>query len=324
MPRDPDAEVARIAGRQHGLITYRQARIRAGLTHRQIAYRLASKRWRELQPRVYVLAGTPGSWLQSAHAAQLCARGEQVIKRKNGDRLEELDDAVLAGETALWLRGVRRLGQPAQHHLLIARKRKPVVSGSKVRATRSLPPCDVEVVDGVPTLCVPRLLVELCGRIADLDFVAVLDELLGAGEARLREDVYARAAELCNGRRAVARLLELTRPGAEAAFRSWLERHTAGLFSAHGVLAAEWNVELRDADGKLIGIGDAVWRDAKVVVELDGLRFHTPPQQRRRDNRKDRRLATDGWLVLRYTWLDVMERPEEVVAEVRAALTARA
>jgi hypothetical protein len=305
------------------LITYRQARIRAGLSHRQIAYRLASKRWRELQPRVYAVAGTPGSWLQTAHAAQLCARREQVVTRNKRQRLEELDDAVLTGSTALWLRGVTRLGQPAKHELLIARKRIPVVSGSTVRATRSLPPRDVEVVDGVPTLCVPRLLVELCGRIGDVDFVAVLDELLGAGDARLRQDVYARAAELRNGRRAVARLLELTRPGAETAFRSWLERHTCELFSAHGLPAAEWNVELRDAGGKLIGFGDAVWRDAKVVVELDGLQFHTSPQQRRRDNQKDRRLATEGWLVLRYTWLDVTERADEIVTDVSAALAAR-
>ena len=323
MARDPDTEATRIAARQHGLITRRQALYRAGLTERQIDYRLAKKRWRELQPGVYVVAGTGASWVQSAHAAQLCARLERVEHQKDRVKLEELDDAVIAGSSAVWLRGCLRLGAPNAHHLLVARLRKPVVAGCTIRLTRSLPAGDVDVVDGVPTLAVPRLLVELCGRIADVDFVAVLDELLGAGEARLRVDVYARAAELRNGRGAVARLLDLTRPGAETAFRSWLERHTSVLFAAHGLPPAEWNVELRDADGKLIGIGDAVWRDAKVVVELDGLRFHSSAAQRRRDNRKDRRLAAEGWLVLRYTWLDVMEHSEEVVAEVRAALTPR-
>lgn len=87
-----------------------------------------------------------------------------------------------------------------------------------------------------------------------------------------------------------------------------------------GLPPAQWNVELRDSGGELIGEVDAVWVEQRVVVELDGSRCPGSPQQRRRDNRKDRRLAASRWTVLRYTWLDVMERPEELVAEVQQAL----
>lgn len=102
-----------------------------------------------------------------------------------------------------------------------------------------------------------------------------------------------------------------------------MERHTGGLITAARLPPAQWNVDLHDDTGELIGVGDAVWVEHRVVVELDGLRFHSAPGQRRRDNRKDRRLAVEGWLVLRYTWLDVMERPDEVIAEIRSALRQR-
>lgn len=213
--------------------------------------------------------------------------------------------------------------QAEAHELLVNRARVPRIQGATVRRTRHLPQGDVEEIDGIPTLAIPRLLVELAPHVTEVALTAVVDDLLGAGLPGLREEVHARAAALCNGRRRVRRLIELTGPDAAAAFRSWLERHTGGLFSAANLPPADWNIELWDDADDLIGIGDAVWIERCVVVELDGLRFHSTADQRRRDNRKDRRLGTLGWLVLRYTWLDVMERPDEVVAEVRAALVSR-
>jgi hypothetical protein len=324
MAQDPDRAAAKIAERQLGLITRMQARFRAGLTEEQIEWRVATKRWRRVQPGVYALAGAASTWEQSALAVILRVRTERVLASTKRSKLEEIDDVVLSGSSALWLRRVQRLGKP-KHHELLAERRRPIkAEGAKVKTTRSLPPRDIEIVDGVPTLAVPRLAVELCGTLRDVNFVAVLDELLGAGDQALREQVHARAVAMQPGRRGIQQLIELTEPEAETAFRSWLERHTATLFGAAGLPPAHWNLELRDDAGKLIGIGDAVWAELKVVVELDGLRFHSSSEQRRRDNRKDRRLAAAGWLVLRYTWLDVMERPDEVVAEVRKALRSRA
>ena len=323
MPQSPDAAAARIAARQHGLITWRQATIVAGLTERQVAGRVAATRWRKLQRGVYVISGTAPSYLQSLLAAQLSARTEKVVHRRGRAKLDVLNDAVVTGRSAVWLRGCRRLGKPVQHELLVDRLRAPAVQGATIRRTRVLPPGDVERVDGVPTLAVPRLTVELCGVITDVDFVATLDDLLGRGAPELREEVHARAVQLRPGRKAVGRLVELTEPAAATAFRSWLERAAADLFTRSALPPAAWNVELLDAGGRLVGIGDAVWARERVVVELDGLRFHGSADQRRRDNRKDRRLGALGWIVLRYTWLDVTQCPDVVAAEVREVLARR-
>ena len=320
MAQDPDKKAARLAAGQHGLITWHQARFRAGLTERQIHERVRSGRWRRIQRRVYEVGGSTPSWAASALAVQRCARTETVKVVRGRTALDERDDAVLAGASAVWLRGCTRLGHPERHDIVVGRLRAPTVTGAIVRRTRALPAVDVDCVDGIPTLALPRLLVDLCVQLADTDFVAVLDDLLAGAEPHVRAEVHARALALRNGRPGVDRLVALTAPDAAEIFWSWLERRSAGLSDAAGLPPAAWNCEVRDAAGRLIGIGDAVWEDLGVVVELDGLRFHSTPTQRRRDAAKDRQLTVEGWKVLRFTWLDIVETPDDVVAQVRAAL----
>lgn len=322
MASDPDTAAARIAARQCGFITRQQARIRAGLTDRQIHGRVQSKRWRRLQRNVYLAAGVPPSWEQSLLAAQLSARTEQVVAGSKTVRLEELDDAVVSGRSALLLHGCTRMGRPDQHELLVHRQRVPPVNGTVIRRTGSLPAEDVTLVHGIPTLAVPRLCVELCGQLPEVELMAVVDDLLGGGRRDLRTEVHKRAEEMMHGKAGVRRLVSLTDSDGASNFRSWLERHAASLMVAAGIPPAIWNLEIFDGR-ELVGIGDAVWPDCRVIVELDGLRFHSSAEQRRRDNRKDRRLGSMGWLVLRYTWLDMVERPDEVTAEITAALRAR-
>jgi very-short-patch-repair endonuclease len=73
-----------------------------------------------------------------------------------------------------------------------------------------------------------------------------------------------------------------------------------------------------------VGRVDCLWREAKVIVELDGRRFHGGAMARDADRRRDNRLFAGGWTVLRFTWWDIQERPDEVVGLVRRALLARA
>jgi very-short-patch-repair endonuclease len=61
---------------------------------------------------------------------------------------------------------------------------------------------------------------------------------------------------------------------------------------------------------------DRAWPEAKLAVELDGAAHHTSAEDRRRDLPRDRELAALGWLVLRFTYADVLRDP----AGVRAAV----
>jgi Protein of unknown function (DUF559) len=61
---------------------------------------------------------------------------------------------------------------------------------------------------------------------------------------------------------------------------------------------------------------DRCWPEAKLAVELDGAQHHTSPQDRRRDLARDRALAAAGWVVLRFTYADVLRDPAGVRARV--------
>jgi len=65
---------------------------------------------------------------------------------------------------------------------------------------------------------------------------------------------------------------------------------------------------------------DAVWFEPKVVVELDGYAAHSTPARLERDHRRDLDLRAAGFVVLRYTWRQLMHEPERVVADLRRAL----
>jgi hypothetical protein len=60
----------------------------------------------------------------------------------------------------------------------------------------------------------------------------------------------------------------------------------------------------------------------RVVVELDGLAYHSGRREFREDRRRDRELALQGYVVPRFTAEDVLEDLVRLVATVRAALAA--
>jgi very-short-patch-repair endonuclease len=65
---------------------------------------------------------------------------------------------------------------------------------------------------------------------------------------------------------------------------------------------------------------DAVWRAARVVVELDGLQGHRSRAQIERDRMNDLRLRAAGYTVLRYTWEQLTKEPELVLSDLKLAL----
>ena len=74
------------------------------------------------------------------------------------------------------------------------------------------------------------------------------------------------------------------------------------------------------AGGRVVRV-DVLFEHARLVVELDGSRWHAEPA---RDRLRDNALVSAGWRVLRYTWADVVHDGDRVVAEVAAALSVAA
>ncbi|MET8352848.1 MULTISPECIES: DUF559 domain-containing protein [unclassified Micromonospora] len=80
-------------------------------------------------------------------------------------------------------------------------------------------------------------------------------------------------------------------------------------------------LEIRDVDGYLLGIGDLGWRAPRVIAEADGRDAHASPQAAFADRRRQNRLVNAGWTVLRFTWSDTLQ-PDYIPWTVRQALAA--
>jgi hypothetical protein len=96
--------------------------------------------------------------------------------------------------------------------------------------------------------------------------------------------------------------------------RSYLERLFVPLCEAAGIPLPELNVYV---EGVLV---DAVWREAKLVVELDGKDNHSSWGQIQDDRRKELRLRAAGYDVIRYVTVQVEDEPDLVAADLLAKL----
>ncbi len=64
---------------------------------------------------------------------------------------------------------------------------------------------------------------------------------------------------------------------------------------------------------------DCLWREQRVIVELDGAQAHRTRAAFEADRERDRRLQVAGWTVLRVTWRQ-LDEPAAVIADLRRLL----
>jgi very-short-patch-repair endonuclease len=102
------------------------------------------------------------------------------------------------------------------------------------------------------------------------------------------------------------------------ATRSELEERFLALCWKHCLPQPEVNVPLLDY------VVDFLWREAKLVVEVDGHATHGTRRAFQADRDRDGCLAVAGYRVLRFTWWDVTRRPPVVADRVRRMLAAPA
>ncbi|WDP98530.1 DUF559 domain-containing protein [Micromonospora chalcea] len=174
-------------------------------------------------------------------------------------------------------------------------------------------------VDGIPVTTPTHTLAGLVLRVRRYYAVALLDSALNQGV--IDEGEFGAIPALIAGRRGVVnarRHLAEANGGAQ----SPLETRTRLRCVDDGVPPDALQIEVRDADGYLLGIGDMGWRAARVIAEADGRDPHSTPGALFDDRQRQNRLTNAGWTVLRFTWPDTL-RPDYIPQVVRAALAAR-
>ena len=95
------------------------------------------------------------------------------------------------------------------------------------------------------------------------------------------------------------------------------ERELLILLRLAGLTGWEANARVSLPGGFVIV--DVAFRRWRLAIEVDGRAFHTDRRSFQRDRTRQNRLMNAGWTVLRYTWEDVTQRPERVIAEIETA-----
>lgn len=165
----------------------------------------------------------------------------------------------------------------------------------------------------------PRLTVsEIILRERRYPAVSVLDSALN--RKLLTPECLATIPALIRGRRgAVAARGYLAEADGRA--QSPLETRARLRCVDGGVPPDALQLEVRDADGYLLGIGDLGWRGPRLIAEADGRDAHGTPEAAYADRRRQNRLVNAGWTILRFTWQDTL-RPDYIPWTVRQAIAA--
>jgi hypothetical protein len=307
VPKTLDHEIETLAAEQHGLIAHAQA-VGLGATKEAIRHRRESGRWLVHRPSVYRLPGTPGGPRVDLHAAVLAAGG----------------NAVASHLSAAALHGIP--GFPEDRlEVSVTAARSPDVFGALVHRKALLPPAHVTRVDNIPTTTAARALFDLAGTIHPLRAERALDNCLAWATVTLPEvqQVFDDLAKRGRTGTALMRELLLARGPGYVAPASGLEGRFLRLLHDAGMPLPERELDVGDA-ATWVGRVEFVYRQARVLVEIDSRRHHSSLLDLEADKARDNQLMAAGWRVLRVSDLMLRERPEGVVSLVGTALAAAA
>jgi very-short-patch-repair endonuclease len=274
---------------QDGVITLAQAQ-HAGLSQDAVNRLVRSGRWRRCSLGVY---------FAEDHRFTDAARCRVAVWGYGAE-------ATASGLAAAWWHGVVRLA-PEVVEVTVPRSRRLVHRpGTRLRR-RDLKPADVAERRGL--------------RVTSLELTVIEAASRRRGGATILDSALQRHTDLSSlwrahlrnkgrhGSPSARRLLQVAGEGA----RSEAERILIRLLQQAGITGWVANFPV---GGYVVDVGFEV---KQVACEVDGFAFHSEPEDFRNDRIRQNRLMLLGWQVLRFTWLDLTEQPERVIAEIRRA-----
>ncbi|MGD9737152.1 MAG: DUF559 domain-containing protein [Solirubrobacterales bacterium] len=226
--------------------------------------------------------------------------------------------SVVSHGTAAWLLGLRDWN-PLDVNVIA-----PVEHGRKIDGVRRrfvpLPgPGEIELREKVPTTNASRTIVDNAGI---LNRMAMADLIEEAANRRVldvpRIDAILDGPPRRNARRLLHQLEPWRRYKPGILIRSRMEAKLLPLLTQWGLPIPETNAGLR-IGGDRFEI-DFLWRREKLAVETDGRQTHDNPRAGARDSKRNRALVRSGYRVRRIGWEELRDRPDAVMAELRALL----
>ena len=184
-----------------------------------------------------------------------------------------------------------------------------------------MPPSDTRTLASIPTTNTHRTMVDLTAVLQPDALERVLDDCLHRGLIEPGR-IHARMDELGGpGRPSIRALKEMlaVRGNQLAMPLTVLENKFLNILRKGGIDEPEAQVSV-ESDTETKWRLDFAYPGHKVLIEVDGRRYHAARQRQKNDMRRDNVMNVRGWTVLRFTWEDVVNDPEYVLDLVRQAL----
>jgi hypothetical protein len=300
-----DGAVARIAARQHAVMSVDQLR-ELGLTANAVQLRAADGRFHRIFQGVYSLVPKSLLTLKGHYMAAVLACGP---------------GALLSHRSAAQLRGLRPAGFWKTEVTIPGRNRRrhrTVVVHRSVTLTSA----DADVVDGIPCTSVARTLFDLAEVVDQRQVERAFDQAEANEVLDLRaiDDQLARNATR-RGAKVVRAVLNEHYIGSTLT-ESELEEAMLRLSRAVGLPRPEVNKWLDLGDGEGLVRADFYWAAQRLVVEVDGRKYHGTRQRFESDRRRDQRMMVAGLRCIRTTDKQINYRPHQLETTVLALLRA--
>jgi very-short-patch-repair endonuclease len=292
-----------LAASQHGVVGRAQL-LTAGLSSKAIDRRLASGEFRKLLPETYGHAAAPLSIDQQVMAACIWANGH----------------ACRRTAAAKW----RLAGFEIAKVIEIATSRPLTHPGIRVCRRSPLPECDLALVDSIPVTAVPRTLLDL-GAVAPERAVEIaLDDALRRGLTSLPQLRWHLSTTGRRGVRGTATLRTIleARGLDKGVTESPLETISRRLFRRSHLPPPVKQFRIVQA-GRFLARVDFAYPQHRIAIEVLGWKWHSGKGQWERDLRRRTILESCGWLVLEFTWNQVIYHRQHVIETIGRALTER-
>lgn len=247
------------------------------------------------------LAGAPPTWKQSLLVACWSTKPQAVASHRSAMRL--------------W--GMRSVDDELE--VTVRYPRQPRISGAAVHRSVDLAPADISWVDGIPVTSPVRTLVDAglhfpLKEVRRMIYHAIATELVTPGViADFRRRVGRQGR---NGVGAIDVVLDTLPLGAEDG-ESGPETELLAICERAGLPRPVPQAPVI-VGGRRYRI-DLAYPEQRIAIEYDGFKEHTTPEQFARDRQRQNDLVLHGWVVLRFSAVD-LGRPAMVAAAIRNAL----
>lgn len=297
-----------------GRVFRRTEALGAGLTQRQVEWRLASGTWTALRRSVYVESALlraldeAGRRLLFAAAAAMCNRGT-VVSRTSAADVHAVP--LLATPGVISLTSHRDAPTDARRRTGLVVHHEPVTPDASVAIPAT----------GAVATSAARTLLDLARTLPFAGAVVAVDALLHRGVVTREEilgavELWPALSRLAQGRAVIA--------FADPKSESPLESISRAGMRDHGLPAPETQVDLFDAAGFVARV-DFLFRAQRTVGLADGvLKYVTgeiepdPTALLRQEKRQQERIEALGFVVVRWGWLAAVNDFGRVASRLRS------